>query len=860
MATSELPTGTLTFFFSDIEGSTRLVQRLGSRFKDLLERHEALVRDALGASGGVEVRTVGDAFFVVFPTADAAVIAAVAAQRALAVEQWPKDATLRVRVGLHTGLAVRGGDDYVGLDVHLAARIAGAAHGGQIVISDQTKTLLREPGAGVSVRDLGEHRLKDVGSLRLWQVVAPGLPGDFPALASLEIPSNLPADTTTFVGREREVDEIRALVRAQRLVTLVGPGGTGKTRLSLRVARELVPEFPQGVFLVPLEPIHDPALVASAIAKALAISEEPTRTVTDVLRDRLRDGTTLLVLDNFEQVTPAAPLVGDLLRAAPRLHCLANSREVLHVSGEQEYSVPALSEEDALTLFADRAALAKPGFMITVENRATIGAIAARLDRLPLAIELAAARMKVFSPKALWARLDRSLSVLTSGGRDVSERQRTLRGAIAWSYDLLSGPERAIFRRLAVFAGGCRIEAAETVCDPQGAVEISIVDALAQLVDQSLLRAAEDPDAETRFAMLTTIRDYGLERLGEAGEAEDARRRHAEWVLAFAERAKPELSGGEDAPYLERLALEHDNIRAALAWALETGDAGVGLRLAEAVWRFWQQQGHLLEGRTLVERLLALPAASEPTIERAKGLTTLAGLAYWQGDFGPLADAYGEAVEIYRRLGDRAELAEAIYNQSFVASIAGDLDRARALLEESRTTYEALGDRAKLGNVTEALALQLYRQGHLEEALESATRVVELRREQRNTFRLADALTMYAFFLFETGRREDGRDAVAEAFAVQRARGNVTGVASLLLTCARLAIQEGDPVRAARICGAFAVIREQTAVGMTPMEAMRLPLPDDQARSALGEEAFAREFAAGRTLSLDQATALALSR
>jgi predicted ATPase/class 3 adenylate cyclase len=860
MATRELPTGTLTFFFSDIEGSTRLVQRLGSRFKEVLERHEALVREALGGSGGVEVRTVGDAFFVVFPTADAAVAAAVSAQRALAVEEWPSEAIVRIRIGLHTGLAVRGGDDYVGLDVHLAARIAGTAHGGQIVISDQTKTLLREPGAGISVRDLGEHRLKDVDSVRLWQVVAPGVAPDFPALASLETPSNLPADATTFVGREREVREVRALVRAQRLVTLVGPGGTGKTRLSLRVASELLPEFPQGVFLVALEPIRDPALVGSAIARALAVPEEPARAVSEVLRDRLRDRAMLLVLDNFEQVTPAAPLVGDLLRAAPRLHCLANSREVLHVSGEQEYSVPVLSEEDALTLFADRAALAKPGFAITPENRATIQAIAERLDRLPLAIELAAARMKVFSPQALGTRLDRSLNVLASAGRDVTERQRTLRGAIAWSYDLLGGPERAIFRRVAVFASGCRIEAAETVCDPEGALDVPIAEALPQLVDQSLLRASDDPDAEPRFAMLTTIREYGLERLAEAGEAEDARRRHAMWVLALAERAKPELSGGVDAPYLERLALEHDNIRAALAWAVETGEARVGLRIAEAIWRFWQQRGHLLEGRTVVERLLGLPAASAPTVERAKGLTALAGLAYWQGDFAPLADAYAEAVAIYRRLGDRAELAEAIYNQSFVESIAGDLDRARALLEESRTTYEALGDRAKLGNVTEALGLLLYRQGHVGEALENARRVVELRREQRNTFRLADALTIYAFFLFESGRRDEGRTAVAEAFTVQRARGNVTGLASLLVTCARLAIQEGDPARAARLCGAFAVLHEQTAVGITPMEVLRLPLPDDQARSALGDDVFAREFAVGRRLSLDESAALALSR
>ena len=859
MTSRELPTGTLTFFFSDIEGSTRLVQRLGSRFKDLLERHEALVRTALNANGGVEVRTVGDAFFIVFPTADAAVGAAVAAQRAHGAEDWPEDAVLRIRVGMHTGLAARGGDDYVGIDVHLAARIAGAANGGQIVISDQTKTLLREPGEGISVRDLGEHRLKDVGSLHLWQVQAPGLAGDFPALASLEIPSNLPADTTNFVGREREVHEVGALVRAQRLVTLTGPGGTGKTRLSLRVAREVAPEFPQGVFFVPLEPIRDPALVPTAIAEALAIPEEPSRPVTDVLRERLRDRATLLVLDNFEQVAPAAPLVGDLLRAAPRLRCLASSREVLRVYGEQEYPVPVLSEEDALTLFAERAALAKPGFAITPENRETIRAICSRLDRLPLALELAASRTKFFSAEALNARLEKSLTVLSSAGRDVPERQRTLRGAIAWSYDLLSEGERAIFRRLAVCVGGSRFEAAEAICDPDGALATSVADALPSLVDKSLLRLAEDPDSHSRFKMLETIREYGLERLAEAGEAQDSQRRHAEWVLALAERAKPELSGGEDAPHLALLAVEHDNVRAALGWAAATGTTGIGLRIAEAVWRFWQQRGHLVEGRTLVERLLALPESAAPTVERAKGLTALAGLAYWQGDFTPLAAAYGEAVDIYRRSADPAGLAQAIFNQSFVPFIGGDLDRARALMEESRAMYESLGDRSGVSEVNEALAALLYRQGQARAALDAQVAVVAYRRDQPNAFRLADSLTLYAFLLFDAGRDTEGRQAVEDALRVQRERGNVTGAASLLLICARFALQHGDPARAARICGAVAVMREQTTIGATPIEVLGLPSPDGEARTALGDEAFAREFAAGRKLSLDEATALSLS-
>ena len=859
MGTRDLPTGTLTFFFSDIEGSTKLVQRLGLRFKDLLERHEALVREAYAGTGAVEVRTVGDAFFIVFPTADAALKAAVAAQRAHATEPWPDDGVVRMRVGMHTGLATRGGDDYVGIDVHLAARIAGASHGGQIVISDQTRSLMREPGDGIDVRDLGDHRLKDVGSLRLWQVVAPGIADRFPPLASLEVPTNLPADATDFIGRDREVGEIRDLVRSSRLVTLTGPGGTGKTRLSLRVAREVTPEFPHGVFFVPLEPIRDPTLVPATIAHALSLPEEPSRSPTDVLKERLRDRSTLLVLDNFEQVTAAAPMVGDLLKAAPRVRCLASSREVLRVYGEQEYPVPTLSDDDALTLFTARAQMVKPQFALTPETREVARAIVARLDRLPLAIELAAARMKVFGIEALRSRLEKSLTVLSGGARDLPERQRTLRGAIAWSYDLLGESERAIFRRLAVFVGGCRIETAESVCDPEGSLDVLVMDALPSFVDKSLLRCDADGDGETRFTMLQTIRDYGLERLDEAAETAEVRRRHALWALGLAESAKAVLTGGEDAPVVERLSEEHDNIRSAIAWALETGEAGVGLRIAEGIWRFWQQRGHLAEGRMLIERLLALPAAAAPTVERAKGLTAMAGLAYWQSDFAPLPAAYKEALEIHRRLSTGSDLAEAVYNAAFVGFTEGDIAAARAYLEEGRALYAAAGDASGVSAVNEALAALLFRQADTAGALEAEAAVVAHGRSQRNAFRLVDSLTLYALLLFEAGRTLEGRETAREAIALARERGNVAGTIGMLLILARYAVRAGRAEAAARICGAVDVLREQTSVGGTPIEVLGLTQPHADAREALGPEAYARAASAGRALSLDDVVALALS-
>jgi predicted ATPase/class 3 adenylate cyclase len=850
----DLPTGTLTFFFSDIEGSTKLVQRLGLRFKDLLERHEALVREAMRASGGTEVRTVGDAFFIVFPTADAAVAAAVAAQRTHAAEPWPEDGVIRMRVGMHTGQADLGGDDYVGIDVHLAARIAGAAHGGQIVISDRTKALLG-PSDGVHVRDLGDHRLKDVGALRLWQVTAPGLAVDFPPLASLEVPTNLPADVTDFVGREREVAEVRDLMRTGRLVTLTGPGGTGKTRLSLRVAREIVPEFPHGVFFVPLEPIRDPALVPGTIAEAIGVREEPARALTDVVKERLRDRATLLVLDNFEQVVPAAPIVADLLRAAPRLRCLASSREVLRVYGEHEYPVSTLDDGDALTLFERRAAMAKPGFALSEQGREIARAICERLDRLPLAIELAAARLKVFTLEALRTRLEKSLQVLGAGARDLPERQRTLRGAIAWSYDLLSESERALFRRLAVFVGGCQVEAAEAI-SPGG--ELDVVDVLASFVDKSLLRCTEDPDGATRFRMLETIREYGTERLAETGELEDVRRRHALWVLGLVEAREAELTGGEDKPWLDRLAAEHDNVRAATRWALETGDAATGMRIASAVWRFWQQRGHLAEGRRAVEALLALPAAAAPTRERAQGLTALAGIAYWQSDFAQLGPWYEETVRIYRDLDDRRGLADALYNLSFVPFISGDLDRAGDLMEQSRAIYSDLGDDAGLAKLGDSLTALRYRQGKLAEAIDSFQAVLRYRRAQKNAFYLGDSLTLYSLLLIGAGRMDDAKAVMKEALETQIAVGNIGSTAALLLLGAIFALRRGDAVRAARLVGAVDAIKERTSIGATPLEVLGVPHPSAEARATLGDEAFERDFREGRKLSVDEAGALAL--
>ena len=566
-----LPRGTYTFLFTDIEGSTDLETRIGrDRYGPLRERVKTLLRDAWVANGGIEQGTEGDSFFVAFREAPSAVDAAVAAQRALAAEPWPDDASIRVRIGINTGGAEVSGDSLVGLSVNRAARIAAVAHGGQVLASGQTQGLLvDDPLEGIRLVDLGEHRLKDLTApVRIFQVEADGLPATFPPLRTLDArPNNLPTQLTTFIGRDAELDEAAGLLATTRLLTLTGPGGTGKTRLSLELAARSADDFPDGVFFVPLEPIRDPMLVAPRIATALGVTEASARPIAESLADWLRDKRLLLVLDNFEQVISAAPTVAELLRAAPEIKAVVTSRAVLHVSGEQEYPVPglptppdpsqmsgldrlnlggetriidpiALGQYAAVRLFIERAVAVRPGFAVTNENAPAVAAISARLHGMPLAIELAAARIKILSPEAILTRLDQQLDVLAAGSRDLPARQQTLRGAIAWSYDLLDDGGRRLLDRLSVFASGCDIASAEAICGPASELGGDILDGLMALVDQSLLKVEEVADGEPRFRLLDTIRAFAAERLEADGEVERIRARHRDWYVALVERGR----------------------------------------------------------------------------------------------------------------------------------------------------------------------------------------------------------------------------------------------------------------------------------------------------------------------------------
>jgi predicted ATPase/class 3 adenylate cyclase len=868
-----LPTGTLTFLFSDIEGSTRLVQSLGDAFPPLLERHQTLLRRAFEDAGGVEVATEGDSFFVVFRSAPAAVRAAAAAQRALAAEPWPPAAgQVRVRMGLHSGEGTRGGDNYVGVDVHRAARIGAAAHGGEVLLSDTTRALVTGSlPVDLQLRDLGEYRLKDLDRAeRLVQLIVEGLPAEFPPPRTLETPSNLPPQLTGFIGRQNEAKEVAALVGQSRLVTLTGPGGTGKTRLALEVAAQLRGQFSGGVYFVDLSLLTDPALIPTSIAAALGVREVPERSVLGSLEIHLRDLQLLLVLDNFEQLQAGAPIVGQLLGVALHLTVVVTSREVLHIRGEQEYPVQplalpdlaslpplgALSQYDAVALFIQRAQQVRPDFAVDNQNAPAVAAICVRLDGLPLAIELAAARVKVLTPDAILGRLQKSLSLLTSSSRDLSERQRTLRGAIDWSHDLLDATERVPFRRLGIFVGGCTIERAQAVCDPDGALGVDMLDALSSLVDKSLLRHVTGVDGEPRFGMLETVREYALERLVQSPDWESVRRAHEDLFSALARQAAQEIMGPGRKEWTDRLDSERDNLRAALQRLTDDGATEHALEMGAALWRFWQVRGNLAEGRATLEELLARPDAAAPTVGRTRALSALGGLEYWQSDIEAAERAYVEGLAIQRSLDDPGGLAEALYNLGFVRALEGRHAEARALYDEALEISNRMGDRTWILRLREALAFLMFHMGEFGTARQLQEENLNAFRAGGETFRAAVGIGFLSYLEAMEGRYAVARAMQREALGFFRETGDSHSTVRILVLAAASAVVAGDLEMAAKLSGAYDVLREPLGDVATPIKTLNLADPAVQARERLGDEAFESAYAAGRAMSLDEVSAL----
>jgi predicted ATPase/class 3 adenylate cyclase len=814
------PQGQVTLLFSDIEGSTRLLQELGrDRYTEALDLHRRLLRSAFGCHQGYEVDYEGDAFFVAFASAEQAVAAAGEAQRALAEAAWPDEKTIRVRIGIHTGEPGLDPPKYVGIDVHKAARIMSAGHGGQTLLSRETRALLDER---LVLQELGEHRLKDFEEpVWLYQLGGEG----FPPLKTISN-TNLPRPAGSFIGREKDVAELVSLVRGgARLITLTGPGGSGKTRLAIEAAAELVPEFRSGVFWVSLAALRDRTLVTATIGQTLGAK--------DGLADYIGERECLLLLDNLEQVIAAAPELSQLLSACPNLALLVTSRELLRLQGEVEQPVPPLAEAEAVELFCARSRLGPS---------AEISELCRRLDCLPLAVELAAARARLLSPGQILERLSQRLDLL-KGGRDVEARQQTLRATIEWSYDLLSGEEQRLFRRLAVFAGGCTLAAAEEVCDAE-------LDALQSLLEKSLVRRGEE-----RLWMLETIRDYALERLEHSNEAHELRRRHAVHFLLLAKEAKPELEGGPAQwAWLERLEQERDNLRASLAWAQEA-DVELGLRLSAALVEFWDIRGPIGEARTWLSTLLE--RAGTETLELQAAVLPWAGdYALVQGDHEE-AQAFGEeSLRVARQLGDALRIGRALHDLGEVAVRRGQYAQARELYEEAISIVSEIGYTAP-GSIHNLGELALI--GHdYEQASELFRRALVLFREQGKAPGAAMALANLATVELRRSRYADSLSLLEQSHELSRQLGYDEVSAYCLLELGALLAAQGEGHGAACLLGASEKALERLGIRLGPTDEETRAAAVEAVEALLGDEGRAEAAEFGRSMSIEEAIAYGL--
>lgn len=827
------PRSSFTFLFTDIEGSTRLWEEHAEEMTLALARHDTLLTEVFASHGGHVFKMMGDSVLVAFREPTPAVRAAVAAQHALAAEEWETPQPIRVRAALHRGLAEQRNADYFGPTLNRTARLLAAGHGGQVLLSRAVHDALDLDG-DLSLRDLGERRLRDLTiPEHIYQVVAPGLPQDFPPLRSLEVlPNNLPASATSFIGREREVAEVKRRLSQSRLVTLLGPGGTGKTRLSLEVAAEVLEQFADGVWLIELATIVDPDEVLTAVAAALGLREERERPLQEIVQEYVRTRQLLIILDNCEHLVAAcARLAASLMRVAPKLRILASSREALGVPGESTFSVLSLEMPDvhdprwtgasllarlgefpALQLFEERGSAVQPAFHLTEENALTIAKICWRLDGIPLAIELAAARLRMLTPEQIYRRLDDRFRLLTSGARTVLPRQQTLTALIDWSYDLLTEKEQMLLRRSAVFARGRTLRALEAVCAGEGLEPDEIMDLCQQLVDKSLFSTEEGENGRARYVLLESIWEYARNKLENSGETAAVSSRHLDYFLRVAEETEPQLTSTAIAPALARLAVEHYNFRLALEWSAQAPE-GVerGLRLAAALSRYWEIRSHLREGSDHLRDLLARPEAQSPTAPRAHALRA-AGRIAWCGDddaaartllreasalfvqlglardamlveamlgFVEWSDGRNDAAEVQftkaevyaRERGDTQILAMALSGLGSLAAAGGDLAAARAKKEEGLALYRTLGDEWVVGLISWSLARVIIAQGELGYARTLMSEALTLAQHFGNEWLLPSLLDNYAVIAREEGNSALGLRLLAAAEALRNRLG-----------------------------------------------------------------------------------------
>ncbi len=920
---SPRPSGTVTFLFTDVEGSTRLWEEHPAAMKAALARHDEIVRLAIERHGGTIIKNTGDGFHAAFDTGVNGVAAVLAAQQALFASPWEeiKPRMLKVRAALHTGEAEERSGDYYGPSLNRAARLMSIAHGGQTLLSTTTADLVRDQlPARASLRDLGEHRLKDlVRSEHVFQLNGAGLPVDFPPLRSVDAyPNNLPVQLTTFIGREHELEESRKRLAASRLLTMIGPGGTGKTRLSLQLGAELLPYFADGVWVVELAPLTDPAMIVPAAASVFGLREQQGMSIHELLLDYLRAKEMLLVVDNCEHlVEAAAQLVEQLLHTASSLKIIASSREALGIGGETVYRVPSLSlpeaaetsrvalaQSESVQLFVERASAANPKFSLNDNNASAIAQICRRLDGIPLALELAAARVTLFSAEQIASRLDDRFRLLTGGSRTALPRQQTLRALIDWSYELLSEPERKLFRKFSVFAGGCTYEAAETIC-----TEMDVLNLLTQLVNKSLV-AVEDENGSPRYRLLETVRQYARDKLLEMGESEEARNTHFDYFYSLAKTAEPMLNGPQAREWVAKMESEHDNLRAALDWGMEKNVGGV-LRMVPWLERFWNREGHEEEGRQIIREAVAraeklpLPVGDEAVLQwkRVLGgaLQSLSQLAYSQGDYGRAAEAAERAAALARETGDKRSLAILLTFQASALLFVGEVDQAMALLAEGMPAARESGDKLALGlaltrhsqvltmtGVQPELAKQyadegavlvqesgdrwamtmsligmavgaIYR-GDLAEARARFEPLGPMFVELGDRHRANMVKSELAHLDRHEGHFEKAEAAYRETILQWKRLGHRAAIAHQLECFATIALARQQYARAARLYGAAAALREKIGIAMTQPEKVEYDGQVADLRTKLDERTLAAAWAEGQALSMDQAIQLARER
>ncbi|MGI8577727.1 MAG: tetratricopeptide repeat protein [Nocardioidaceae bacterium] len=870
-----LPSGTVSLLFSDIEGSTVLLSRLGPAYAEALDGQRRVLRDAWAAHGGTEMGTEGDSFFVVFPTAGAAVSAAAQAQRRLAEHRWPAGEQVRVRMGIHTGSPAVHDGGYVGLDVHRAARIASAAHGGQVVVSQATAYLLDgclPETAGL--RDLGSHQLKDLAvAERLFQLTIGGLDNEFAPLKTLGAASSLPRPATPLVGRDGELAELTALVASPqvRLVTLTGPGGSGKTRLATEVAHRLIEMCPDGVYFVPLAAATTEEVMWTSIAETLDVPPEgrmPPGFFTHVAHR-----SALFVLDNLEQLAGADRVVAGLLEEAPNILVIATSRRPLHVAGEHEHLVPPLELPDgidvdeacasgAVQMFVEQARMVRPRFAVTADNAAQVAAICLRLDGLPLGIELAAARSKLLSPRALLKRLNQALDIAASGAHGPG-RQRTLRDTIAWSYELLGADQQTFFRRLGVFAGSADLDALTAVATASDD-HVDVLDLVAELADASLVTIGENSEGEPRVGLLETIGSFAQDQLRQTGELEDFGRIHAEYYLGVVEHLHAILFdsgvGDQLLDARRRFEIEHDNVRKALSWALGSDGQeppsedrlSVGLRLCAVAGRLWFAVGSIAEGRRWLLRAISL-AGEEDSLELAICLSWLAGGWFSAGDLGLARDAAARAVAVCRRLGDKGVLSFVLGWLGYAERRVGDLRAARGAHEEAVDLAREIDDRAGLSYSLGQLSRVEFFESNYDRALELIYQALNIDRARGSEYDVMCDRFIIAMTFRGMGRLREAHRLLARLTPQMLHLAEPEVLTELAEEYAGLLGDLGHHERATELMASAEAMR--TRNGTVPGPAQQADADDLRARTqaALGEHVWHVHHEAGHNMIVEKA-------